>query len=67
MEDKLEEKWKSLIGEYAAALKWTRDKLKEEEEKNRKLKFIIMELTEGKGKMPEKGKGVKRNAMDFDP
>lgn len=39
------------LGEVQAALKWTRDKLIDVENENRKLKMLILRMTEeGKGK-----------------
>ena len=39
-------KLKSELGDTQYALKWTRDKLQEKEDENRKLKLIILRMTE---------------------
>ena len=61
MEDqKLEAKFRELLKEYAAALKWTREKLKETQSECQRLKLIIWKISEGyeeKEEMPD----------DFDP
>lgn len=46
MEDKLEQRFSALLHEYQTALKWARDKLKEKEDENRRLKQIILCMTE---------------------
>lgn len=48
MEDKLEQRFSALLHEYQTALKWARDKLKEKEDENRRLKQIIFCMTESK-------------------
>lgn len=45
MDEKIEQKMKSLLGEYQYALKWTRDKLEEKEEECRRLRLIILHMT----------------------
>lgn len=61
MDEKLEEKFRALIGEYASALKWTRGKLKEKEDECRRLKYIVLELTEAHAEEEEESDAV------FDP
>ena len=46
MEDKLEQRFSALLREYQTALKWARDKLKEKEDENQRLKQIILYMTE---------------------
>lgn len=48
MEDKLEQRFSALLHEYQTALKWARDKLKEKEDENRRLKQIVLCMTESK-------------------
>lgn len=59
MDEKIEQKMTALLGEYQAALKWTRDKLKEKEEECERLQFIIIHMTESEER--------KEAAYDFDP
>lgn len=49
----LERKYRALIDEYAKALAWTRDKLKESQAECRNLKVIIMKITESKEEEPD--------------
>lgn len=57
MDDKkLEEKFCALIGEYAKALRWTREKLRETQNECQRLKLIIWKMSEGyepKEEMPD--------------
>lgn len=43
-------KLKAELGDTQFALKWTRDKLQEKEDENRRLKLIILRLTEQEAK-----------------
>ncbi len=61
MDERLEEKFRALIAEYSNALKWTRGKLKEKEDECRRLKYIILELTEAHAEEEEESDAV------FDP
>ena len=48
MEDqKLEAKFRELLSEYAKALHWTREKLKETQSECQRLKLIIWKISEG--------------------
>lgn len=60
MEDKLEQRFSALLHEYQTALKWARDTLKEKEEENRRLKLIIL-------RMSEVAEERKEDANAFDP
>lgn len=62
MDEKLEEKYRALICEYASALKRARGKLKEKEDECRRLKYIVLELTEAHAEEEEE-----ENDAVFDP
>lgn len=57
----LEAKYRALIDEYAKALKWTREKLQSSECECRRLRYIILELTEAHAEKEEESDAV------FDP
>lgn len=59
MDEELVKKWTELIKEYQRSLKWAREKLKEREDECRRLKLLILRMTENREE--------KEAADDFDP
>ena len=58
MNEKIEQRMTALLGEYQAALKWTRDKLAEKEEECDRLQRIILHMTKN---------GEEENPDAYDP